>query len=149
MMSDTYTHSGFVLTCQGLYLLCHATQNKFGILTDHCWAISKGKIEEGETPFQAAVRELEEETGIVYGDLRGHECDELVHEAIIVNHSKNVAIFHMNLPNEYKSFKYICSSLIDNEKHPLFGYPEMDGYMFATKEIARGLVFNSQKVLFQ
>ena len=118
-------------------------------MTDHCWAISKGKIEGSETPFEAAVRELEEETGIVDDYLGGYECDETVHETITVNNIKKVAIFHLNLPNSYRNFTYACSSKIDNEKHILFGLPEMDGYMFATKEIARSLVFNSQKALFQ
>jgi predicted NUDIX family NTP pyrophosphohydrolase len=32
---------------------------------DHAWSIPKGELQPGETPLEAATRELEEETGIV------------------------------------------------------------------------------------
>jgi 8-oxo-dGTP pyrophosphatase MutT (NUDIX family) len=39
-------------------LLCHVTGNDF-------WDLPKGKIEKGETPIEAAIRETQEETGFI------------------------------------------------------------------------------------
>lgn len=51
-----------------LYLLLRAFQY---------WDFPKGKTEAGETPFEAALRELEEETGITQVDFRwGHDFFE-------------------------------------------------------------------------
>ena len=48
--------AGTVIVCNGEYLLLHYESGH--------WDFPKGKIEEGETPEQAALRELKEETGI-------------------------------------------------------------------------------------
>ena len=39
------------------------------------WDLPKGKIDKGETPEQAAVREVQEETGLVQVDLGNHIID--------------------------------------------------------------------------
>ena len=43
------------------YVACIARRNRAGRLE---WCLPKGHIEQGETPEQAAVREVHEETGI-------------------------------------------------------------------------------------
>jgi 8-oxo-dGTP pyrophosphatase MutT (NUDIX family) len=50
------------------YLMMVASDSKFGGPRP---MISKGKIEEGETPIVAAVREAEEELGLVQRNIRG------------------------------------------------------------------------------
>lgn len=49
---------GILITCNGCILLGHATGTPN-------WDIPKGKIEEGESPIDGAVRETLEETGLV------------------------------------------------------------------------------------
>ena len=49
--------AGVLITRKGNLLLGHATNNKH-------WDIFKGKIEIGESPIEAAIRELKEESGI-------------------------------------------------------------------------------------
>lgn len=53
--------AGLVLEKEGEYLLLHYAAGH--------WDFPKGHIEEGETPEQAALRELEEETGIAEAEI--------------------------------------------------------------------------------
>ena len=64
------TSAGFLIKSADLYLVCHATNRKPPAATDCSWTISKGIVDAGETPIEAAMRELKEETGI---DLKGEE----------------------------------------------------------------------------
>lgn len=52
------TSAGIIVKYDRKYVLGHATGNKH-------FDIFKGKMEEGETPIQAALRETEEESGLV------------------------------------------------------------------------------------
>lgn len=146
------THAGFIVKCGDLYLICHSTQNRNHILTDDCWTITKGKIDAGETPLEAATRELIEETGYVISkndDISIPSINTFTVGSYKGHHKKTVEVFQLNLPESYLDFTFCCDSLIDNEKHYLYGYPEMDAFMRAKKEIARELVFSSQKCLFE
>lgn len=63
------------------------------------WALPGGKIESGETPAEAAVRELEEETGIVTDDLiqlARYEVGDTVHFVFITLLDEN----HKPYPNQ-------------------------------------------------
>ena len=51
---------GFIIVNNDKLLACHATGHPY----KNGWDISKGHIEDGETPLERACRELKEETGI-------------------------------------------------------------------------------------
>ena len=51
---------GFIIINNDKLLACHATGHPY----KNGWDISKGHIEDGETPLECACRELKEETGI-------------------------------------------------------------------------------------
>jgi 8-oxo-dGTP pyrophosphatase MutT (NUDIX family) len=141
------THAGIMVKMTGtdLYLICHATQKyNRNIFVGESWSISKGKIEEGETPIQAAIRELEEETNI-------HKCEWMVIDENDYSEfkigSKLVRVFKLNLTPTAFGYRLFCRSNID--EGDLKGLPEMDGYMWVKRETARQLVFKSQKCLFE
>ena len=51
---------GFIIVNDDKLLACHASGRPY----KNGWDISKGHIEDGETPLECACRELKEETGI-------------------------------------------------------------------------------------
>jgi 8-oxo-dGTP pyrophosphatase MutT (NUDIX family) len=139
------THAGFIIRCNDYYLICHSSQNRTRILTDNCWSITKGKIDGNESSLETAMRELNEETGYVLGS------DDIISQnrrIIKVNDNKFVEVFELIIPEINFDFPFYCESLINNKEHHLHGYPEMDGFMWVNKELARKLVFKSQKCLF-
>ena len=67
-------------TGEPLFLMMIASNPKFGGPRP---MISKGKIEEGETAFGCAVREAEEELGLVSSNMRA-EPREIAHERVVL-----------------------------------------------------------------
>ncbi len=75
------------------------------------WSLPKGHIEEGETPEQAAIREVAEETGIVKGIVQAEDVEVLGHMMGNID-SKNIyigdkGVVRGNLHFENK-VKFIC-----------------------------------------
>lgn len=76
--------------CYGVIVILKEKQNKFLMLereeTKNDWTFAKGHAEEGETPKETAMRELEEETGIKEIEILDLP---LIHEEYeIVSHSE-------------------------------------------------------------
>lgn len=55
------TSAGVIVTDGISILICHVTGAKH-------WDLPKGKIDEGEQPLEAAIRELQEETSLIVTD---------------------------------------------------------------------------------
>ena len=53
--------AGFLIETDEGFLMCHPTGRKDGVRT---YDVPKGQVEEGEDHFEAALRELYEETSI-------------------------------------------------------------------------------------
>jgi len=142
----TPTHAGFLIKIAGkdLYLICHATQSPKRVFVGETWSITKGRIEDGETPLQAAKREMAEETRIIFYE--GLFTNEEDFKSFKVN-DKLVRVFLLSLPESYLKVRLECGSFI--KEGFLQGLPEMDGYMWCTKSVASQLVFKSQKELFE
>lgn len=83
-------------------LLCHPTGQDF-------WDIPKGKIEEGETERQAAIRELREETGII------SEARSLIELGpFSYNNKKRLHLFKYLLPVGFNVSSCYCTSNFQN-----------------------------------
>lgn len=80
------------------------------------WDLPKGKLEQGETNLQAAIRELKEETGLVARILEGFEQSlsymfkdpdgELVHKTVTY-FVGNVSTKEVALSYEHLSYKWL------------------------------------------
>lgn len=149
--------AGVILFSKGKLLLCHSTQRKNDKPKqfDNCWTVSKGMVHENEAPIDAAIRELKEETSI---DLEDEKLCHLINSnkhalSPVCNFSmrdKQVVLFFVHdISGILQSLPLACSSLIDLESHKLFGEPEMDGYMWVTRDEAHKMVFKSQKFIFE
>lgn len=142
--------AGFIVRSAGKYLICHATQKKHFVMDYTHWTISKGMVEDAETPLIAAIRELKEETGIdLRNDIDVDGLDSLVPYKILNLKYKTIYAFFIDDPTGKLQKKQLhCDSLIDNEAHMLYGYPEMDNYRWVNSSVARYMVFNTHKELF-
>jgi len=125
-------------------LICHPTNH-----APNVWSIPKGKIEEGESDIEAAIRETYEETNI---DLNDKSLDVNnnfnIHEFDIVNYGHKKKDLHPFLFLElqtskldWSGVKIKCNSNVPIERG---GFPEMDGYKWVTLKEAKELLHDTQ-----
>jgi len=150
--------AGILIKCYEKYLICHSTQkrNVTPEKYDGSWTISKGMVEKGELPIDAAWRELHEETNIDLNQFQNviniPPKDKWKPITTYKTGKKNVIVFLLNdkegkIMNSNIELK--CTSLIDNVRTPhLIGLPEMDAFMWVTSEDARKMVFKTQQYMF-
>jgi putative (di)nucleoside polyphosphate hydrolase len=125
--------SGYTISCGTLVvddrhrlLLCHVTNTK-------AWDIPKGMLDPGETPLEAAMRELREEAGIAFAPERFIDLGEFPYRR-----DKHLHLFQVQAGAELASLDHlVCSSFFP---HHATGAPtpEMDGFRWAARaDIAR------------
>ena len=102
--------AGVVIVRNGQVLLGHSTNNEH-------WDIFKGKVESGETPIQAAIRELKEESGI---DLLPEQLVDL--GKFSYNKKKNLHLFLHTDAVGFVAENCHCDAKVEDK------YPEMDDY---------------------
>lgn len=95
------------------WLLAHATMTPR-------WDIPKGKIEEGETPIEAALRETIEETGIDLSDKRELMRDMGRHAYIP---KKDLHLFVLDVDEAFDLTDCKCSTVVEGKRGT---YPEAD-----------------------
>ncbi len=133
--------AGALIRCGDRYLLCHST----GVERKSSWSIPKGMMEAGETPEAAAVREIEEETGLKV-EIEGEPyCSFAMGKG---DRRKTVVVFLVDLPQLPPREALHCKSLIEDDaaSEKVRGLPEMDDFRWVTWEEARNLAFASQRV---
>ncbi|TFV90162.1 NUDIX hydrolase [Oxalobacteraceae bacterium OM1] len=120
--------SGVALSCGTIIvnpsrqiLLCHAT----GL---HCWDIPKGVRHDDETPLEAARRELQEETGLAFGQQLFEDLG-----CFSFQPEKALYLFKLRSPSALRSLAHLrCTSyFVDRATgRPM---PEMDDFRWASR----------------
>lgn len=105
------------------------------------YTVFKGKVEEGETLLEAAIRELHEEAGIDINS--NHRLNKYVSNSPIFSYSmkkKEVVLFLLeDIEDVLTDFEFKCSSYWGGHN------PEIDEYAWIPIEEMQDKVFNSQK----
>lgn len=129
----------------GLFLINREDKILVGHPTNHdpnFWSIPKGKIDEGETPLEAAVRETYEETNVkLFTDL--HDFIEL--GKFVYRHKKKDIVLYAHFETESAKWDerldIMCNSNVPEERG---GFPEMDDFKWVTLDEAREILHTTQ-----
>lgn len=109
------------------------------------WGIPKGEIQEGEAKFDAAIRELEEETGI---DFKNKKKEDFFDLGMVRYTSNGKRVFCYSTEGDWSGF-LICKSWVNNEWPPKSGkfvrFPEVDKAGFFEIKEAMKKINPSQK----
>jgi 8-oxo-dGTP pyrophosphatase MutT (NUDIX family) len=130
----------FLVNKDGKILLGHPSGNYSG------WSIPKGKIEEGEDAFTAALRECYEETNI---DLREEKLT--FHELPVRTYShkkkdlKSYIVFEVENSINFSTFDIKCNSYVPMDAKVNAGLPEMEKFSWSTFDEAEELIHITQK----
>lgn len=122
MPKTKHKSAGIVIKQGDKYLICRSTKcyDKSG---HEVWGIPKGKIDKGETPVQAAVRETWEET-----NLKFKEDDLTFLCEYRANKKKYMYVYFIEVPENYDVILFCCcNTKVDNRN-----YPEIDSYKLIT-----------------
>lgn len=115
------TSCGIIVKSKSKYLICRATFSKDNKGRE-VWGFTKGKIEDGETERQAAIRETFEESGLLFQE------DEIIFFHKYSTNRKNFVFFLAN-KDDLDLTKLHCSTNVEGRN-----YPEIDKYILVNKE---------------
>lgn len=129
----------FIARNNGKVLICHPTNHQPDV-----WSIPKGKVEDGETLLEGALRETFEETNIYLGSNDNFIVYNLPPKTY--RHKKKMIHPYLFLEIKDSTMDWDeqvikCNSNVPDERG---GFPEMDEYKWATIEEARGLLHDTQ-----
>jgi len=117
-------------------LLCHVTEHDF-------WSLPKGVQEDGELLISTALREVEEETGLVFDDDGVAASAITYHDTYSYIKNKNMAVFSIQV-HEIDLSKLKCASTfvsdIDRKTKP-----EVDDYLLVDGTMLLFMVNEAQK----
>ena len=116
-----------VVDGDGRLLICHVTGTR-------AWDIPKGLLDPGETTLEAALRELREETGLVFDAQRFQDLGRHDYRS-----DKALHLYRVDVGAELASLDHLeCRSFFP---HRITGKPtpEADGFRWATPDDVRRL----------
>ena len=112
----------------GIIIIDDSTKTFLVATPTHKWKqrdIPKGKIESGETPIQAAIRETFEETGL---SLKSNELKDLGEMAY--SNDKNIHLFVHRKNFRYDTKAMYCSTYVKPEEGKPFPEMAKNGYEY-------------------
>ena len=137
MTGRTVSCGVVMLNAQGDVLLCHATE------TTH-WDVPKGAADPGESPREAALRELVEETGIVLPAARLKDLGRFVYRR-----DKDLHLFAVRVSeDEVRLENCVCESYFPRYSDGTM-IPEMDAYRWVSPTDVDRFASRSLSRLFQ
>lgn len=129
----------FIINKKLEVLICHPTHHPQDV-----WSIPKGKIEEGEEPVDAAIRETFEETNI---DVSQYD---MIHTLEPINYASKKKMLYPFLIFESQNDKIDwinldikCNSNVEEEKG---GFPEMDDFKWVSIDEAIKVIHETQAI---
>lgn len=129
--------AGFLIVTDDGFLQCHPTGKSY---KDGNWDIPKGHVEDGEQPFDTAVRELREETGLEYDKLDIEWEKEL--GLFSYTKYKNLFVYVLKLKSAPDLSKMKCVSTFEMPNGRIV--PEMDSYRYS--DLISGYYRGLQKI---
>lgn len=123
MSSQRQLSCGLLVSCPDGVLLAHATRTPR-------WDLPKGKIEPGETPVEAALRECLEETGLDLAGYRDRLVDLGAHAYLP---RKDLHLFRLDLPAALDLGACKCSTYVQRGEAGE-RWPETDDYAWVPLE---------------
>ena len=113
-----------VRTSAGVIIIDESGKFVVGFPTNgEFWDLPKGGVDEGETDFQGAIREVLEETGIDLSQYPEEAFEDL--GCFRYNQKKRLHLFLIRVPGEIDSSKLVCKSRVEKGTH---SYPEMSHF---------------------
>jgi len=130
----------FFINKEGKLLVAHPTGHD-----PNFWSIPKGKLEEGESSIDAALRETYEETNVDLGLFtKIYELDEIRYK----NGKKKLKPFIIfedeNSKIDSLTFDLKCNSIVGPDSKWNNGKPEMDGFKWVSVDEAIDLLHPTQ-----
>lgn len=123
----------FLISSDNLILIGHPT-NSTGK-----WSIPKGELDEGESKLKCAVREFQEETGILISKHSLISLDEVNY----LSGKKKLVPFYFKAYCKSTDFRAVCHSMVTSvpNKDP---FPEIDEFRWVTFDIAKEMLHETQ-----
>lgn len=116
-------------------LVCHATRARW-----NSWSIPKGLRDDGEDDFEAAVRELYEETGIKLREVKTISVCRLP-AVMYRKQRKQLVSFLVITEEDLGGYGFACHTLVNNS------YPEIDQWKWILPEEADILHETQQQLI--
>lgn len=129
--------AGFIIDTPLGWLLCHPT----GSFQDR-WDFPKGRIENGEDFMSGAIRELQEETGLVYENLKPYILEQIDLGESAYQSDKRIHMIYIKVSCYVNPASLECST--DFECHGRM-IPEMDAYRIVPREEVSALLGKNMK----
>lgn len=128
--------SGIILSTPKGWLICHPTNS------GNRWDFPKGRVEEGENHFTAALRELHEEANVILTLVDIQNVMDLgIHSYMP---KKDLHLFYVEIT--YVPVNLKCNSMV--EPH-IGNFMEMDDFKFVMKDKVCGYVGRSLKAYLE